>query len=100
MLLFGSLAVGANLTCLGLLYRHRTQDVNMSSTFECSRNDVIANVAVLLAAGGVSVFNAGWPDTLVVAIVAASFLRSAFRIVREAWPQFRSLHPAAIASLD
>lgn len=100
MLLFGSLALVANLTCLALLYRYRTRDVNMSSTFECSRNDVIANVAVLLAAGGVYVFNAGWPDILVGAIVAALFLRSAFRIVREAWPQFRSLHPTAAASLD
>ena len=40
---FGAIALAANLTCLALLYRFRNRDVNMSSTFECSRNDVIAH---------------------------------------------------------
>jgi Co/Zn/Cd efflux system component len=47
----GLLALAANLTCLSLLWRFRTHDVNMSSTWGCSRNDVIANVGVLVAAG-------------------------------------------------
>ena len=51
--LFGLIALAANLTCLGLLYRHRNRDVNLSSTFECSRNDVIANLGVLVAAAGI-----------------------------------------------
>lgn len=90
MLTFGAVALAANLTCLGLLYRYRTQDVNMSSTFECSRNDVIANVGVLLAAGGVHVFSSPWPDVLVGGLIAIIFLRSAVRVLREAWPQFRA----------
>src|ERR1044071_2689552 len=51
MLMFGGLALVANLTCVVLLWRFRAQDVNMASTFECSRNDVISNVGVLIAAG-------------------------------------------------
>jgi Co/Zn/Cd efflux system component len=90
MVVFGVMALGANLACLGLLYRHRNRDVNLSSTFECSRNDVIANVGVLLAAGGVYVFNAGWPDIIVGALIATLFLRSALRVLREAWAQFGS----------
>jgi Co/Zn/Cd efflux system component len=90
MLLFGGLALGANLTCLGLLFRYRRADVNMSSTFECSRNDVAANVGVLVAAVGVYVFGSVWPDIIVATLIAALFLRSAYRIVRDAWPQFRS----------
>src|SRR5687768_18293967 len=43
MLAFGTLALLANLVCLRLLWRFRSDNVNMSSTFECSRNDVIAN---------------------------------------------------------
>lgn len=100
MLLFGSLALAANLICLALLYRHRNRDVNMSSTFECSRNDVIANVGVLLAAGGVHLFNAGWPDILVGAIIALLFFRSAVHVLREAWPQFRSNRPTVAVSLE
>ena len=90
MLAFGGLALVANLTCLALLYRYRSQDVNMSSTFECSRNDVIANVGVLVAAGGVYLFNSPWPDILIGAIIAIVFFRSAIRVLRQAWPQFRA----------
>lgn len=88
MLAFGGLALVVNLTCLALLWGYRTQDVNMSSTFECSRNDVIANVGVLAAAGGVALLNSPWPDIAVGLIIAALFLRSAYRVLREAWPEF------------
>ena len=98
--LFGLIALAANLTCLTLLYRHRHRDVNMSSTFECSRNDVIANVGVLLAAGGVYATGAAWPDILVGAIIAALFFRSAVRVLREAWPQFRAARADVAVSLE
>jgi len=47
----GALALAANAICFALLYRHRADNLNMSSTWLCSRNDVIANVGVLVAAG-------------------------------------------------
>jgi Co/Zn/Cd efflux system component len=84
----GLAALAANLTCLLLLWRYRAQDVNMSSTFECSRNDVIANTGVLFAAAGVWLTGAAWPDLLVGVIIAAVFLRSAAFIFRAAWPQY------------
>jgi Co/Zn/Cd efflux system component len=90
MLAFGGLALVANLTCLSLLWPFRKTGVNMSSTFECSRNDVIANCGVLAAAAGVAVFASPWPDIVVAAIIAALFLRSAFSVLSEAWPQFRA----------
>ena len=91
MALFGAIALVANLICLRLLWSHRDADVNMSSTYECSRNDVIANVGVLLAAAGVRVTGSAWPDILVGATVALLFLRSGVGVLREAWPQ---LHQA------
>lgn len=90
MMTFGAIALVANSVCLALLWRHRSADVNMRSTFECSRNDVIANVGVLVAALGVWITNAAWPDILVGAAVAALFLRSAVSVLREAWPAFRT----------
>jgi cation diffusion facilitator family transporter len=90
MFAFGSLALAANLTCLRLLWRFRDVDVNMSSTFECSRNDVISNVGVLVAAAGVLAFNSAWPDIIVGLMIGTVFFRSAGRVIREAWPQFRS----------
>lgn len=97
---FGAIALAANLTCLALLYRFRNRDVNMSSTFECSRNDVIANTGVIVAAGGVYAFQSGWPDIIVGGVIAVLFFRSAIRVLREAWPQFRSAQPTVAVTLD
>ena len=94
---FGAIALVANLACLAMLYRFRNRDVNLSSTFECSRNDVIANTGVLIAAGGVAWFNAGWPDILVGGVIALLFFRSAIKVLGEAWPQFRAARPQAVA---
>jgi cation diffusion facilitator family transporter len=93
--IFGFIALAANLACLMLLWRFRRQDINMRSTFECSRNDVIANVGVLVAAAGVWATGRGWPDIVVGLIVAALFVRSAVGMLREAYPQVRAtLSPA------
>lgn len=94
MLLFGSLALAANLTCLALLWRFRRLNVNMSSTFECSRNDVLSNVGVLAAAGLVGLSGSAWPDIVVGAAIAALFLRSAWRVLMEAVPAWLASNPA------
>lgn len=93
MLGFGALALAANLACLALLWRYRAADANMSSNFECSRNDVIANLGVLAAAGGVALLHSPWPDLIVGSVIAVLFLRSAVRVLRQAWPQFRANPP-------
>jgi cation diffusion facilitator family transporter len=90
MLVFGSLALVANLVCFRLLWRFRAQDVNMASTFECSRNDLINNVGVLIAAGLVIAFASPWPDILIGSTMAALFLRSSWRVIAEAAPQLRT----------
>ena len=90
MLAFGALALVANLACLRLLWRFRALDVNMSSTFECSRNDVISNVGVLLAALLVAWLASPWPDIVIGSAMALLFLRSSLRVVLEAAPQLRA----------
>jgi cation diffusion facilitator family transporter len=92
MLVLGTLALAVNLYCLKLMWRFRTLDVNMSSTVECSRNDALANVGVLLAAAAVALTGSFWPDIIVASIIAAMFLRSAVRMVAEAWPMLRHAH--------
>jgi len=87
MLMFGGLALVANLACLRLLWRFRTLDLNMASTFECSRNDVISNVGVLVAAVLVAWLASPWPDIVIGSAMAALILRSAFRVIGEAAPQ-------------
>ncbi|WP_336966778.1 cation transporter [Sphingobium aquiterrae] len=93
MLGFGSAALVANLICLALLWRFRSENVNMSSTFECSRNDVASNIGVLIAAGLVAATGSAWPDIAVGGIIAIIFLRSAWRVLAEAIPAWREAGP-------
>ena len=79
--------LAANAVCLKLLTPYRKGDVNMSSSWECSRNDVIEGIAVIGAAGAVWVFDSPWPDIAVAVLLLAIFLRSASRVLRGAWQQ-------------
>jgi cation diffusion facilitator family transporter len=85
----GTLALTANIGCLLLLTRHRNDDLNMRSTWLCSRNDIIANVGVLAAAVGVFVTASPWPDLAIGLLITAVFMRSAVYIVRQAVTELR-----------
>jgi cation diffusion facilitator family transporter len=78
------LALLANGTCLALLGKHREDDINMSSVWECSRNDVASNISVFVAAGGVWLMRSGWPDILVGLALALLFLKSSVNVIRGA----------------
>jgi cation diffusion facilitator family transporter len=86
-------ALAANVTCLILLWKHRRDDVNMSSVFECSRNDIASNLAVVVAAVAVGLLGTGWPDLIVAAVLAALFLASATRVLRRAWREAQGSRP-------
>jgi len=90
--LVGALALAVNGVCFVLLWRHRAEDINMRSVWLCSRNDLIANVGVLLAAWAVWVTASPWPDIAVGALICAVFLRSAFLVAREARVELRLNH--------
>ena len=75
-------ALFANAVCLALLTRHRDDDINMRSTWICSRNDIVANLSVILSAGAVALTGSAWPDLLVSAGIVALFLSSASGVIR------------------
>lgn len=80
----GFAALLANAASFALLWAFRAGDSNMRSVWLCSRNDVIGNCAVLLAALGVSGTGAGWPDVAVASIMGALALRGAWQVVSQA----------------
>lgn len=84
MAAIGTLALVANGFCFALLWRHRGDDINLRSTWLCSRNDLIANGAVLGAAAAVAWSGSLWPDLVVGAGIAMLFLRTAASVLREA----------------
>jgi len=89
MLAIGTLALVANAYCFSLLWRHRTDDINLRSTWLCSRNDLIANGAVLVAAGLVAGFESHWPDVIVGIAIALLFLHTATLVLRESLAEMR-----------
>ncbi|MGD9560850.1 MAG: cation transporter [Pyrinomonadaceae bacterium] len=84
------LALVGNSVCLFLLTRHRTDDLNMSSVWECSRNDIASNISVFLAAGAVWFTQSGWPDILIAVALVGLFLRSAIRVFSSAAGELRA----------
>jgi Co/Zn/Cd efflux system component len=82
--LVGAAALVANVLSLVLLWAYRSGDSNMQSVWLCSRNDVIGNCAVLLAALGVFGTSRGWPDLLVALIMGALALHGAWLVSRTA----------------
>jgi Co/Zn/Cd efflux system component len=96
--IFSLVGLAANSVCLYLLWRHRHEDVNMSSVWECSRNDIAANLSVFVAAGGVWLTGSGWPDIAVATALAALLMRSAVRVIASARAGLRQASHAAAAS--
>jgi Co/Zn/Cd efflux system component len=88
--LAGIANLAANAACLWLLMPHRQGDINLSSAWECSRNDIYEGCAVVLAAVAVWAFGAGWPDLAIAVALLFLFLRSASRVLRDAWRQVGS----------
>lgn len=85
----GLIALIANGICFTLLWRHRADDINMSSVWLCSRNDILSNVAVIVAAVGVWLAGSAWPDIIVGVAIAALFLRSAITVLSESTRELR-----------
>jgi Co/Zn/Cd efflux system component len=86
----GVAALLANATSFALLWAYREGDSNMRSAWVCTRNDVLGNIAVLLAALGVFGTGTGWPDIAVAAIMAALALQGAWTVVGHAWSELRA----------
>ena len=86
---FALIGLIANSICLYLLWRHRDEDINMSSVWECSRNDIASNIAVIVAGIGVWATGSGYPDLIVAGILFVLLFRSAIRVLTSSVSQLR-----------
>lgn len=89
MSIAAALNLAANIACLWLLTPHRGEDVNMASVWECSRNDVLDGVAVIVATAGVWLLASPWPDIVVAAGLMMVFARSGTRVLASALGELR-----------
>lgn len=86
----GAAALVANGASFALLWAYRGGDANMRSAWICTRNDVLGNLAVLLAAAGVFGTGSGWPDVVVALVMSALALQGSSLVLRQALFELRS----------
>jgi len=84
MMIVGTIALVANLSCLALLSKHREGEVHMRASWIFSVNDVLANLGIIL--GGVLVMASGsrWPDLVIGAMIVLLVMRGGVRILQDA----------------
>lgn len=87
----GTLALIANIVAAFLLFRFRESDSNMRSVWLCSRNDVIGNIAVLLAAFFVAISSTNWADIAVASVIAILAISTGISIMRQARGELRGI---------
>lgn len=81
----GIAALAVNVAAALVLARFREGgDAQARAIWLFSRNDALANIAVIIAAGLVFLLDSAWPDILVAGAIAVLFLHSAWEIVRDA----------------
>jgi Co/Zn/Cd efflux system component len=85
----GTAALLANAASFGLLWAYRAGDSNMRSAWICTRNDVLGNLAVLLAALGVLGTGTGWPDLIVATVMALLALQGAAVVLTQSQAELR-----------
>lgn len=86
----GSLAFVANMVCAVLLFRHRGDNINMRSTWLCSRNDALSNVSVLVAGALVALLSSRWPDLVVGIGISSLVVYSGVSVMRESAVKLRN----------
>jgi Co/Zn/Cd efflux system component len=85
----GVAALAANAASFALLWAYRGGDANMRSAWICTRNDVLGNLAVLVAAAGVFGTGTGWPDLVVATIMAGLALQGSWTVIRQSLGELR-----------
>jgi len=79
----GLVALTANSICLMLISRHREGEIHMRASWIFSRNDVLANIGVILAGVLVAVLGNPLPDLIIGAIISTVVVSGGVRILRE-----------------
>lgn len=96
----GTLALVANVTVAVMLFKYREGDANMRSVWLCTRNDAIANIAVIAAGGGVWLSGSFWPDVAVGIGIAMLALTASIDVLRRALDELKSTRSSSPASSE
>ncbi len=84
MFTVGFIALIVNMICFALLYQFRQGDVNLKASWICSRNDMLANIGILISALLVGQLETAWPDWVIGSVIAIIVIHSSLAIISEA----------------
>jgi len=84
MISVGIVALIANVVCLYLISKHRKGEVHMRASWIFSKNDVIANLGIII--GGLLVYMLGsrYPDLIIGLAISIVVIRGGIHIVKDA----------------
>ncbi len=84
MITVGIAALCANVVCLKLISKHRQGEVHMRASWVFSKNDVIANLGIIIAGGLVYVLDSRLPDLVIGLAISIIVIRGGIYIVKDA----------------
>ncbi len=84
MVIVGFVALVANFICVLLIAKQRNGEVHMRASWIFTKNDLIANLGVILAGGLVYWLGSNWPDLVIGSLVSLLVVRGGVMILKEA----------------
>lgn len=84
MIAVGLLALIANTICLLLIAKHRQGEVHMRASWIFSKNDVIANLGIIIGGGLVYLLDSRFPDLIIGMMISILVMRGGLLIINEA----------------
>jgi len=84
MIVMGLVAFVANVVCLILIARHRKGEIHMRASWVCSKNDVIANIGVIVSGGLVALLASPLPDLIIGFAISLIVMKGGISVFRDA----------------
>jgi len=84
MIATGLVALAANVVCLMLIAKHRNGEIHMRASWICSKNDVIANVGVIVGGGLVALLASPLPDLIIGFVISIIVMKGGVSVFRDA----------------
>lgn len=84
MIFVGMAALAANVICLVLIAKHKEGEVHMRASWIFSKNDVVANLGIILGGGLVYLLDSRFPDLVIGAMISAIVVRGGMHIIKDA----------------
>ncbi len=84
MIVMGFVALAANVICLMLIAKHRNGEIHMRASWVCSKNDVIANLGVIVSGGLVALLASPLPDLIIGFAIAIIVMKGGISVFRDA----------------